>query len=348
MAGVAIAVGVQALVPGTGAAPADASRPARLTITQDAAGDVTKDAVVRYWTHARLAAALRAADQRTATKSPARGRLAPLRRLVHQPAAGDGVAPTPSPTAGLPPWMSGDTDGAGLRWTHGGTVAGAVGKIFFTLADEDYVCSGTLVGGADPDVVLTAAHCVSDGPQKHRGTQWATNWLFIPGYSGGLMPYGEYTASKFFVAPSWTGPQGGSEQYDVAFVQVTAASLLGVSGVLPTPDGLPVQFARSQDAGAGGQAYVFGYPADPPFTGLYSNFCAGPVIAAGGSTRTTCDMTAGDSGGPWLAAFAPRAGSGFVDAVSTYKLSSDMRVLYGAVLGPQARAMYQQAAAAGS
>jgi hypothetical protein len=106
-----------------------------------------------------------------------------------------------------------------------------------------------------------------------------------------------------------------------------------------------VQFAKSQEAAVPGQAYVFGYPADPPFTGLYPNFCAGLAAASGGSVRTTCDMTAGDSGGPWLAAFSPRAGSGSVDAVSTYKLSTDMRVLYGAVLGPQARALYQQALA---
>ncbi len=52
-------------------------------------------------------------------------------------------------------------------------------------------------------------------------------------------------------------------------------------------------------------------------------------------------MTAGDSGGPWLAGFSPRPGSGQVVAVSTYKVSGDLRVLYGAVLGPQARALYR-------
>jgi hypothetical protein len=54
-------------------------------------------------------------------------------------------------------------------------------------------------------------------------------------------------------------------------------------------------------------------------------------------------MTAGDSGGPWLAGFSPRSGAGPVVAVSTYKLSSNLEVLYGAVLGPQARALYQLA-----
>ena len=54
-------------------------------------------------------------------------------------------------------------------------------------------------------------------------------------------------------------------------------------------------------------------------------------------------MTAGDSGGPWLAGFGPRSGSGQVTAVTTYKMSGDLAVLYGAVLGPPARALYQRA-----
>ena len=59
--------------------------------------------------------------------------------------------------------------------------------------------------------------------------------------------------------------------------------------------------------------------------------------------RTPCGMTAGDSGGPWLAGFSPRSGSGQVGAVSTYKVSGSPRALYGAVLGPQARALYERA-----
>jgi hypothetical protein len=58
-----------------------------------------------------------------------------------------------------------------------------------------------------------------------------------------------------------------------------------------------------------------------------------------------CGMTAGDSGGPWLAGFRPRSGAGTVIAVSTYKLSADPRLLYGTVLGPVARALYLRATA---
>lgn len=326
-AGAAIVVGVQALVSREGRAAAT-SWPAGATVVQDATGSAAQAAAVRYWTQARMAAAAKA--------QPSAGKLANgERRLVKK-------APTPAE-----PWLTGDTAGQGLRWTHGGAAAAAVGKIFFTLDGDDYVCSGTLVGGKHPDVVLTAAHCVTGGPVRADTApggrpQWATNWMFVPGFRDGVMPYGEYTARRFFVTPDWTGP-GGSEQYDVAFVQVAAATLYGKSGAAEPPPGLPVEFANSQHAVPLDQAYVFGYPAEPPYTGRYANYCAGPVVASGGSAQTPCGMTAGDSGGPWLAGFSPRTGSGAVVAVSTYKVSGNPRVLYGALLGPQARALYERA-----
>jgi hypothetical protein len=129
----------------------------------------------------------------------------------------------------------------------------------------------------------------------------------------------------------------------VAFVQIAAGPLNGGSGPASPPPSLPVEFADSQDAVPVSRAYVFGYPALAPYAGLYPNYCAGPVAGSGGSVRMACGMTAGDSGGPWLAGFSPLSGHGAVVAVSTYKLSNDMSVLYGAVLGPQARALYAQA-----
>jgi V8-like Glu-specific endopeptidase len=330
-----IAVGAQ-----PGAARAEAARagggadgpPAGRTVAQDAAGAAAGAAAVRYWTPTRMAAVLRAADGQSTAERPVRG----ARRLIRK---------SPPATA---PSRGGDTAGDGLPWTRGGAVAAAVGKVFFTLGGEDYVCSGTLVGGQRPDVVLTAAHCVTGGPGARGAMQWATNWMFVPGFAGGLLPYGEYTARRFFVSKDWTGPQGGREQYDAAFVQVAAATLHGASGpwgsgAVQPPPGLPVTFAALQDAAPPGGTYVFGYPAELPYSGLDQDYCAGPVGAAGGSVRTPCGMTAGDSGGPWLAGFLPRTGTGQVVAVSTYKVSGSPRVLYGAVLGPQARALYEQA-----
>jgi hypothetical protein len=316
VAGLAIAAAVPALASRAGGAPPAGA-------VQQAVGVAAQAAAVRYWTAARMS-----------------------RDLVRLPPRG---APQD--------WLTGDTAGAGLRWTHGGTVAAAVGRVFFTLGGTDYVCSGALVDsadpdradpdradpdragpdGADPDVVLTAAHCVTGAPGRGRATQWAANWVFVPGYADGRLPYGEYTGRRFLVSRGWTAP-GGGEPDDIAFVQVTAA---GQPNRLP--HGLPVAFAASQGGAVLTRSYVFGYPAEPPYTGLYLAYCAGRVTVPGGGARLPCGMTAGDSGGPWLAGFRPRSGSGVVTAVTTYKLSGDLAVLYGAVLGPQARALYQRA-----
>jgi V8-like Glu-specific endopeptidase len=257
-------------------------------------------------------------------------------------------APITAAARGHNAWLTGNTAGRGLRLEHGGAVADAVGKVFFTLGAIDYVCSGTLVRSEHVDVVLTAAHCVSGG----RG-RWATHWTFVPGYRDGAEPYGQYTARKFFVSPKWTGPDGASERYDLAFVQVTPWTRYGRARVAARPAGLPVTFARSQTAAKLSRTYVFGYPALAPFSGRYANYCAGAALVerAGprrGSTSTSCAMTAGDSGGPWLARFSPgrgghHTGGGAIVAVSTYKLAGSPRTLYGTVLGPAARALYRAA-----
>ena len=93
---------------------------------------------------------------------------------------------------------------------------------------------------------------------------------------------------------------------------------------------------------------MFGYPALRPYTGLYPNYCAGPAASSAtrkGSERIACAMTAGDSGGPWLTGFSPQTGTGTITAVTAYKLSGDLRTLYGTVLGPIARGLYLRASA---
>ena len=350
LVGTAIAVGAQAMACQAGPSGAVSATGAG-TVVQHATGATAQAATIRYWTPARMGAALRAASgQSTGTQSTGgqAGRPADqIRRLIRQvptPQASRAATVSGSPARRL----TGNTAGNGVRWTGQGAVAAAIGKIFFTLGRQDYVCSGALVGGRHPDVVLTAAHCVTSGPGKGAGAQWATNWMFVPGYADGQSPYGEYTARRFLVSPDWTGPGSGREQYDTAFVQVATATLYGaggpgVSSTAEPPPGLPVAFATDQAAVPFSQTYLFGYPSELPYNGLYLNYCAGRVVAADGSVQTACGMTAGDSGGPWLAGFSPRSGSGTIAAVSTYKVSSNARVLYGAVLGPEARALYQRA-----
>jgi hypothetical protein len=208
---------------------------------------------------ATAASGARAGAAAAVSRPPARARLA----AVSRPATGARVD-----------WLTGDTAGRGLRLVHSGAVAAAVGKIFFTLGATDYTCSGALVRSRRGYVVLTAAHCVTNG----RG-QWAVDWTFVPGYADGAEPYGQYTARRFFVSPRWRGP-AGSERYDVAFVQVAPTGRYGPKARRPrAPAGLPVTFAASQTAPLEARAYVFGYPALRPYTGLYTLYgtVLGPV-----------------------------------------------------------------------
>lgn len=228
-------------------------------------------------------------------------------RMEHAVPMGTGSAP--------------DSAADGLAWSSGGVVTKDIGKIFFTLDDTDYVCSGAAVGHG---VVVTAAHCLSDG---YGG--WATNWTFVPGYSDGNQPYGSYPSHKFFVSRLWDG--GMDEGYDIGFVAVHGLSR-----------GLPVEFDTAPRT-----VYVFGYPAEPPYNGQGLTYCSGRTQtdpgAPGADTGVRCGMTAGDSGGPWLQDFDPVTGTGTVVAISAFKYSDDDEILYGAPLGRTARLLYREA-----
>ena len=153
----------------------------------------------------------------------------------------------------------------------------------------------------------------------------------MPGYHDGADPYGQYTARRFFVSPRWTGTATGER----ALRRRLRPGHPGAAGAGPGRGGrprLPIRVRRAaQTVAASGPAYVFGYPSLPPYTGLYANYCAGQAAASAsrpGSVRTSCAMTAGDSGGPWLTGFSPRAGAGTVTAVTAFKLSGNLRMLY--------------------
>jgi V8-like Glu-specific endopeptidase len=322
-------------------------------------------AVARYWTRARMASAIPLDTPAASLTRPPTAR--PAGTVGSAGTSGSpgtsGPDTSGSPAANAPSTTTSgpeNTDGRGLRWVNGGAVTRTTGKVFFTLDGTDYVCSGSAVDSARADLVLTAAHCVTDGDGG-----WAANWTFVPGYSDGAEPYGAYTASRFYVSPQWTGgTAGGSgkaggannadEQYDAAFVAVNPATLRGAAPHVATmPATAPVTFGGGLTVPAGsagsagsstGTTYVFGYPAESPFSGLYPNYCAGPARQSGtGVAAIRCDMTAGDSGGPWFAGFSTRTATGTIVAIGTFKYSDDMQVLYGTELGPAAHALYEQA-----
>ncbi|MEV4075423.1 trypsin-like serine peptidase [Nonomuraea fuscirosea] len=224
-----------------------------------------------------------------------------------------------------------DTSTIGARWMTGGLVSRTTGRVFLTVAGADFVCSASTVRSANRDVVVTAGHCVKDGAGA-----WAANWTFVPGYgTRGAHPYGQYTARRMFVAGPWS--RGGDDDYDVGMVALATSHGRHVADVVGTQE---IAF----DAGRGGQAFGFGYPADPPYDGGHLVYCAGRLKDDPyGQSRDQglgCDMTAGSSGGPWMTKFDPATGKGTIMSLSSFKYSDDRRTMYGPYFGQTIKALY--------
>ena len=222
----------------------------------------------------------------------------------------------------------------GVAWTGGGLVSQATGRVFFTLDGVEYACSAAVVGGVRADVVMTAAHCVSDGSGG-----WAQNWTFIPGYASGRAPYGRYVAKTFYVSGRWA--DGSDEADDVAFVIVRPAPGSPARNVADVTGSEPIVFGYRSP-----QATVFGYPAEAPYNGAKLDYCSGRLLAdpyGAADTGVRCAMTEGDSGGPWLSDFDPAPGSGFITGVTSFKYAGAKRVVYSANLGVVAQTLYTRA-----
>lgn len=175
-----------------------------------------------------------------------------------------------------------------------------IGKVFFTEGSQNFVCSGSSIGGRK---VLTAGHCVSDGSGNFH-----TNWAFAPAYRDGNRPYGTWAAYKLCTFTAWHNSGEWCRDVGVAVVRDKNGRML------------------SQRVGWLGFAWnldsehmhwnLFGYPAEG------ANFNGERMIQCEASfARWTaawwdqdcvplpqcvgCDMTGGCSGGPWIRHFKP-------------------------------------------
>ena len=304
--------------PGHGAAGSAAGAPGHAEPRADAG---------RYWTPALMRRAIPAGPVSLVTPM---GQVRRIRRAGPMTLAGP-TAPAGRASAAIP--VSGQ-GGTGSSWPDGGPVARATGKVFFTLAGADYVCSAAAVTSPRADVVVTAGHCVSDG-----AGHWATNWTFVPGYTDGTAPYGRWAARHFFTPPQWAN--GAAQGDDVAFVTVSAATG-ATAGALAGNWGLGISFGAHP-----AQEAVFGYPAESPYNGQELSYCDGATrpdpYHATNDLGVACSMTEGASGGPWLSGFDASSGSGTITSVSSFKYGDGSPVLYGPPLGPEAAALYRQA-----
>lgn len=168
-----------------------------------------------------------------------------------------------------------------------------VGKVFFTNAGQNYVCSGTAVKSLNQSVVDTAGHCL------YWNRNWVDNLIFCPLYDSGNTPYGCWAARDLEVPADWLDARPNDLHHDMGMAivasnsQGTLTDLVGGAG-----------WAYNQPANQ--PFYAYGYPAGHPFDGQTRQSCdqgsSGKSWKHGGGTVISipCNMTGGSSGGPWF------------------------------------------------
>lgn len=279
---------------------------------------VVQQRILRYWTPQRMLDAV----------APLTSRPRPRRGGLPWPAPPANTAPQRPARRTAPAATS-----PGALWPAGGAVTQTTGKVFFTLAGRDYLCSASTVTSASRDLVVTAGHCAKDGTGG-----WAENWIFVPGYRDGTSPYGGYTARRMFVADPWSGD--GNGDFDVAMVALSRADGRHVADAVGVQR---IAFGRPR----GRQTYAVGYPAEGRYDGERLAYCsgrpAGDPRAATTGQGLRCDMTQGSSGGPWLTGFDPATGLGTVTSLSSFKYADDDSTMYGPYFGTAIKRLYDRA-----
>jgi V8-like Glu-specific endopeptidase len=204
------------------------------------------------------------------------------------------------------------------------------GKVFFTLGGSDYVCSGNAISAANKNTVVTAGHCVNEGPGS-----FASRFTFVPAYLNGSAPYGQWSATDLYAPTQWAS--GGDITYDTGFATVSPPS---GSSLSDTVGASGVSFNNSR-----GLTYTaFGYPAAPPFTGETLQSCNGRAtddpFGQSQSQGIPCDMTGGSSGGPW---FIGSGSGGTQNSINSFGYDGVANTMFGPYWGSVIQSTYAAA-----
>jgi hypothetical protein len=266
-------------------------------------------------------------------------------------AAGGAVVPKAKP-----PRPGGGGTVTGASWTGGGPVVQRTGKVLFTMAGGDYVCSATVVQEPTPrsthSLILTAAHCAYD----EVAGAFATNWIFVPSFDTAPTftcanaTIGCWTAVGLVVHRGYATAGGFNQQateHDFAIAIVAGGGRTGTTTQLDTAvgGGYPIDYPAIS---TGGSVHAFGYPAAGKYRGNDLTYCAGPtfndVYNANATWGIACNMTGGSSGGPWLAGFT-KAGAGTVTSLNSYGYGG-LSNMYGPKFDARTRAVVDAAGSA--
>lgn len=219
-------------------------------------------------------------------------------------AIGDGEADTAAGSA---------RRGAATAAVAEGALSETVGYLLFNHPDgTPSHCTGTAVDTASQMLVLTAAHCLHEGPDGG----WMKNIVFVPAYDNGPGAYGLFEAWNIATDSLWSSGSESDPEHDYGMV-ITEDNSRGqrlgeaVGGqTLVTKD----------DVRTGEPIALIGY-SGTPYDGEHQELCEDlilPVPPPENLWHTDCpNITGGASGGPWMLDYDPATGSGYVAGLTS-------------------------------
>lgn len=208
----------------------------------------------------------------------------------------------------------------------GHSVARTAGKVFFTSAGQNYVCSGTVVNSEGKSTVWTAGHCLSSNKQ------WHSNWVFVPNYYNGNAPYGYWYAKQLFTTNGWFNNNSDWAN------DVGAAVMWRNSGGQRITDYLGGQgIAWNKPLS---YQHAFGYPQAAPFNGQTLMAEQGYTYAGSptGTIYMSNSMTGGSSGGAWLRDF--NGSWGYINGHNDFKYNDLPNLMFSPYYGNQVSNLY--------
>ncbi|MGH3257614.1 MAG: trypsin-like serine peptidase [Streptosporangiaceae bacterium] len=206
----------------------------------------------------------------------------------------------------------------------------AVGALFTMSGGRlgSHFCTASVVHSPNGDLVITAAHCVS---------QTVAEVAFVPGYNAGAAPYGIWIVTRIYVDASWSASSDPDD--DVAFLRVSQ-----VDSTVPIEDVTGAERLRT-GAPARQLVEVIGYPDSADQAISCRNWTTEPMMD---QLEFDCGgYTDGTSGGPFLSGVDPRTGRGTViGVIGGYEQGGlTPQVSYSAMFGANVMALYQVAVA---
>jgi hypothetical protein len=287
-----------------------------------------QQALAAYWTPARMKAArpadvLLPAKHATAgaTTTPT-GPQGPAARIA--PAASTAARGIVQPKAAGPNIVRPSYYSYNPGYPVGSQLAETVGKVYFTLNNTDYACSGSVVNTNGKSIVWTAGHCVISGQT------WASNWWFVPncysnGSGGCVAPFGWWAAKQFWVPTNYYNNNDNPD--DVAAVVIWPNNGWEIANYLGG-QGIEWNYPVGQWVSAFGYPGYYGVTLAEADDYIYNSFFSGD-----GLIYMFNDMAPGSSGGPWLASF--NGSFGYIDGHNDWRYNGYSTYMWSPYYGNQ-------------